>query len=59
MSTSLGAIIDGLRQIERRVTPRQLAKTGAIVREAEARHLLQMVADARETLERVERCQDL
>lgn len=59
MSQSLGSIIDGLRQIERRVKPLHLTRSGAIIREAEARHLLQMVADAREVLERVERCEDL
>jgi hypothetical protein len=55
MTAPLSRIIEGLRTIERKVTPHSLARSGAVVRESEGHFLLDMVADARETLEEIER----
>ena len=47
--------IDGLRVLARLLSPSQLKKAGAIARESEAIHLINMVKDAAETLEEQER----
>jgi len=51
MTAPIHRIIEGLKQIELRVTPRALSKSGCVVREQEGKFLLEMVADARVLLE--------
>jgi len=51
MTAPVHRIIEGLKQIERRVSPQQLMRAKAVVREQEARFLLEMVTDAIAMLE--------
>lgn len=51
MSAPVGNQIDGLRVLARRVNARQMSKAFAM-RESEAQHLIDMLTDAAETLER-------
>jgi hypothetical protein len=55
MSASLANQINGLRTIARTVSPRHLMRSGAVSRESEAIHLLDMIKDAADTLEQLER----
>ena len=55
MSAPISQQIDGLRILAKRMSPRQLMKSGAIARESEALHLINMIRDAAETLENLER----
>jgi hypothetical protein len=55
MAASLANQITGLRTLARVVSPRHLMKSGAVARESEAVHLLDMIKDAAETLDRLER----
>lgn len=50
MTAPVSQQIDGLRVLARNLSPRQLMKCGAIGRESEAVHLLNMIKDAAETL---------
>jgi len=54
MTAPLSRQIEALKTIELRVKPFHLVKSGAVVREAEAKFLLEMIADARHTLESFE-----
>jgi cell division septum initiation protein DivIVA len=55
MAANIHAQIDGLKQIVQRVKPWHLSKSGAVIRESEGRHLLDMVRDALETLQEIDR----
>lgn len=59
MSAPLSQQIDGLRVLARNLTARHLMRCGAVSRESEASHLVLMLKDAVETLERVERGEDI
>lgn len=52
MSAHPSQIIMALDTIEKRVTPHNLIKSGAVTREAEAKHLLEMVREAKQFIER-------
>lgn len=54
MSAPLSRIIEGLKVIQRRGTPRGMIKADFVAREAEGRFLLDMVTDAIEILERTD-----
>jgi hypothetical protein len=55
MSAPLHRVLEGLRQIKTRISPQQLVRAKAVVREQEARFLLEMVADAVTILEDIDR----
>lgn len=55
MTAPLHRIIEGLRVIQRRGTPRGMVKADLVSREAEGRFLLDSVTDAIHALEQVER----
>lgn len=59
MSTPVYQQIDGLRVLARILSPSQLRKAGCIARESEAIHLINMLKDAIETLDRVERGEEV
>lgn len=47
MNAPPSQIIAALDTIERRVTPHNLIKSGAVTKDSEAKHLLEMVREAR------------
>lgn len=51
MSAHPSQIIAALDVIEKRITPHSLIKSGAVTREAEAKHLLEMVREAKNFIE--------
>lgn len=59
MSAPISQQIDGLRVLARNLTARHLMRSGAIARESEASHLVLMLKDAAETLQRIERGEDV
>lgn len=59
MSAPLSQQIDGLRVLARNLSARHLMRSGAVGRESEASHLVMMLKDAVDTLERIERGEDV
>jgi hypothetical protein len=53
MSASLHHQADGLRNLARILNARHLMRSGAVSRQSEADHLILMLKDAAETLERL------
>ncbi len=47
MNAPVSQILAGLDVIERRITPHHLIKSGAVTKESEAKHLLEMIREAR------------
>lgn len=47
MNAPTSQIIAGLDVLERKVTPHNLIKSGAVAKESEAKHLLEMIREAR------------
>lgn len=55
MGAPLRMQAEALRILAERVRPQHLMKSGAVVRESEANHLVMMLKDAAQTLDEVER----
>lgn len=51
MSAPVSMQVDALRCLAKVLSPRHLMRSGAVARESEAKHLVQMIKDAAETLE--------
>ena len=54
MNAPPSQIIAGLDVLERRVSPHNLIKSGAVSKESEAKHLLEMIREARLYIEQSE-----
>jgi hypothetical protein len=55
MSSPVHMQTDGLRVLSRQLNARLMVKLGVVIRESEATHLLNMLKDSVDTLERMER----
>lgn len=54
MTAPPSMIVAALDTIERRVTPHNLIKSGAVAKDSEAKHLLEMIREARLYIEEAE-----